>query len=117
MDSNGNDIDGDSAYQKLLDAISKQTFQLDVYKIDLNQIYSWIDLHHLNEVVTEINSDTISLEDLINKTNKSVNVTRPARALRHSGLLVSPTARAVALRCLRYSMVLQPFLAFYSLRS
>jgi TATA-box binding protein (TBP) (component of TFIID and TFIIIB) len=67
VNSSGKDIEGDLAYQKLLDSISKQTFQVAVYKIDLHYIYSWIGLHQLNEVEIKNLSDTVSLEKLIKK--------------------------------------------------
>lgn len=65
VNSSNNTIEGEPAYQKLLDSISKQTFQVAVYKIDLHHIYSWIGLHQLHEVVPENHSAIVSLEELI----------------------------------------------------
>ena len=68
----GNDIDGAPAYQKLLDSIDKETFQVAVYKIELNHIYNWVGLHQLNEVPFE-NQPVTSLDGLL-KNMESQNL-------------------------------------------
>ena len=67
VNSDGNVVDDDSAYQILLDSINKQTFQVDVYNIDLHHIYTWIGLHQLNEVEIKKQSDITSLDELIKR--------------------------------------------------
>lgn len=67
VNSSGKESEGETAYQKLLDSISKQTFQVAVYKINLNHIYSWVGLNQLNDVEAENYSEISSLAELIKK--------------------------------------------------
>lgn len=65
--NNGESIDGGDAFTKLLDAVNEQTFQVAVYKIELNHIYSWVGLHKLNPLDDEFPLDTSSLDKLVNQ--------------------------------------------------
>ena len=65
--TNGESIDGDEAFTKLIEAINEQTFLVAVYKIELNHIYSWVGLHKLDPLDDEFPLDTSSLDKLVNQ--------------------------------------------------
>ena len=60
-------FEGREAVQRILDAIAQFNFVVAVYKIPLDKIYYWSNLHHSEEVYKDLSTEFTDLEGLIKK--------------------------------------------------
>ena len=67
QDKNGKISLADEAFNILTTSAQEQNYQVDLYKIDLSHIYSWLNLHEAPVLEKDIKSNSFSFDDLLQK--------------------------------------------------